>query len=177
MEPGLVGIFMAASIVGGAVSQYPLGYLSDRFPRRRVVLATASGAVVLATIAAVIDPSGPWLFILVAAYGALVFPMYSLAVSMINDVMPAHQLVAAAAGIVFVYGLGSIVGPIAVSVLMDAIGTAGYFWGLAMVFVPLVLYALARIIFTARPKQRRFINLPYRSSTGVALLAEPSEED
>jgi MFS family permease len=177
MEPGLVGAFMAASIIGGAASQYPLGYLSDRFSRRRVVLVVATGAVVSATVAAVVNPTGPWLFVLAAAYGSLAFPMYSLAVSMINDVMPPHRLVAAAAGIIFVYAIGSIVGPITVSVLMQIVGPVGYFWGLAMAFVPLVLYALVRIVFTARPKQRRFINLPHRSSTAAALLAEPSEED
>jgi MFS family permease len=177
MEPGLVGAFMAASIIGGAASQYPLGYLSDRFSRRRVVLVVATGAVVLATVAAVVNPTGPWLFVLAAVYGSLAFPMYALAVSMINDVMPPHQLVAAAAGIIFVYAIGSIVGPIAVSVLMQIVGPVGYFWGLAVAFVPLVLYALVRIVFTARPKQRRFINLPHRSSTAAAMLAEPSEEE
>lgn len=177
MEPGLVGVFMAASIVGGAASQYPLGYLSDRYPRRRVVLVTATAAVLTASVAAIASPTGPWLFVLVVIFGGLAFPMYALAVSMINDVMPPHQLVAAAAGIIFVYAIGSIVGPIAVSVLMQISGPVGYFWGLAAAFVPLVLYALARIVFTVRPKQRRFINLPYRSSTAAALLAEPSEED
>jgi MFS family permease len=177
MEPSPVGVFMAVSLVGAAASQYPLGYLSDRFPRRRVVLAVAAGAVVFATAAAVVDPAGPWLFVLVAAYGSLAFPMYSLAVSMVNDVIPAHQLVAAAAGIVFVYGIGSVVGPVAVSVLMEAFGPAGDFWGLAGFFLPLVVYAFARIIFTARPKQRRFISLPYRSSTAAALLADPSGDD
>jgi MFS family permease len=177
MEPSPVGVFMAVSLVGAAASQYPLGYLSDRFPRRRVVLAVAAGAVVFATAAAVVDPAGPWLFVLVAAYGSLAFPMYSLAVSMVNDVIPAHQLVAAAAGIVFVYGIGSVVGPVAVSVLMEAFGPTGDFWGLAGFFLPLVVYAFARIIFTARPKQRRFISLPYRSSTAAALLADPSGDD
>ena len=127
MEPGLVGVFMAASLVGAAATQYPLGYLSDRFPRRRVVLAVATGAVVFATAAAVLDPGGLWLLALAAAYGSLAFPMYSLAVSMVNDVIPAHRLVAAAAGIVFVYGVGSVVGPISVSVLMEVLGPVGYF--------------------------------------------------
>lgn len=177
MEPGLVGVFMASSIVGGAISQYPLGYLSDRFPRRRVVLAVAVGAVLFAAIGVVVDPTGIWLIAVVAAYGSLAFPTYSLAVSLINDMMPPHQLVAAAAGIMFVYGIGSVTGPIAVSVLMAVLGPVGYFWGLAGFFVPLVLYALVRISFTARPKHRRFVNLPYRSSTAAALLAEPSEEE
>ncbi len=177
MEPGLVGVFMAASLVGAAASQYPLGSLSDRFPRRRVILAVATGAAVLAAAGAILDPTGPWLFVLAAAYGALAFPMYALAVSMINDVMPAHQLVAAAAGIVFVYGIGSITGPLIVSALMEVLGPAGYFWGLAGFFVPLAVYAFGRIIFTARPKQRRFISLPHRSSTAAAMLAEPSDDE
>ncbi|MEA3502513.1 MAG: MMPL family transporter [Actinomycetota bacterium] len=133
--------------------------------------------LVSATVAAIVNPTGPWLFVLAAAFGSLAFPMYSLAVSMINDVMPPRQLIAAAAGIIFVYAIGSIVGPIAVSVLMQIVGPVGYFWGLAMVFVPLVLYALVRIVFTARPKQHRFINLPYHSSTAAALFAEPSEDE
>jgi len=177
MEPALVGVFMASSIVGGAISQYPLGYLSDRFPRRRVVLLVAVGAVIVATVGAIVDPTGLLLIAVVAIYGSLAFPMYSLAVSMVNDTIPPHQLVAAAAGIMFVYGVGSVVGPIAVSVLMAVIGPVGYFWGLAAFFLPLVLYALARIIFTARPKQRRFINLPYRSSTAAAMLADPTKEE
>jgi MFS family permease len=177
MDPGLVGVFMASSIIGGAISQYPLGYLSDRFPRRRVVLAVAVAAVAVASAAAILDPAGLWQIAVVAAYGSLAFPMYSLAVSMINDVMPPQQLVAAAAGIIFVYGIGSVAGPIAVSVLMAAIGPVGYFWGLAAFFLPLVVYAFGRIIFTARPKQRQFISLPHRSSTAAALLAEPSDEE
>ena len=95
----------------------------------------------------------------------------------VADVIPAHCLAAAAAGIVFVYGIGSVVGPISVSVLMEILGPVGYFWGLAGFFLPLVVCAFARIIFTTRPKQRRFISLPYRSSTAAALLAEPSSDD
>ncbi|MCL1599285.1 MAG: MFS transporter [Actinomycetia bacterium] len=177
MAPGLVGVFVAVSLVGAAATQYPLGSLSDRFPRRRVILAASVGAMVFAGIAIFVDSSGIWPFLLIAAYGSLVFPMYSLAVSMINDVIPENQLVAAAAGIVFVYGAGSVVGPVGVSILMDVLGPVGYFWGLAVTFLPLAVYALARIIFTSRPRQRRFISLPFRSSTAAALLAEPSDED
>jgi MFS family permease len=177
MNPGNVGVFMAASLIGAAATQYPLGYLSDRLPRRRVVLAVAVGAVTIAVVGAVAGLDGVWLFILVAAYGSLAFPMYSLAVSLINDVIPANQLVAAAAGIVFIYGVGSVAGPLVVSVLMEILGPAGYFWGLAAFFLPLAAYAFARIIFTARPMQRRFVSLPYRSSTAAALLAESSDEE
>jgi len=175
MEPGIVGVFMVASLVGAALSQYPLGSLSDRFPRRRVVLGAAMGAVAIATAAAVLRPTGVALLLIVAAYGSLAFPMYSLAVSMVNDSMPTQKLVAVAAGVVFVYGVGSVIGPIVISVLMEVLGPVGYFWGLAGFFVPVVGYALARILFTARPRQGKFVSLPFRSSTALAMLADRSD--
>lgn len=177
MAPGRVGVFMAASLVGAVASQYPLGHLSDRYPRRRVILVVAAGAVVAAASAATVDPASPWLFLLAAVYGSLAFPMYSLAVSQINDSLPVHQLVGAAAGIMFVYGMGSISGPLVMSGLMTVLGPDGYFWGLAAFFLPVVAYSLLRIISKARPLQQRFLNLPPRSSIAVALLADPTDGD
>lgn len=177
MAPGRVGLFMAASIIGGAVTQYPLGYLSDQIPRRQVILGVAVTAAVVGGAGAMIEVGNPWLFVIVAVYGGLAFPMYSLAVSHVNDVMPENQLVSAAAGIVFVFGIGSVFGPILVSVLMSILGAVGYFWGLAAFFLPLAIYALVRVVFIARPIERRFVSLPPRSSTAAALLAEPSEDE
>jgi MFS family permease len=177
MTAGKVGVFMAFSILGGAVTQYPLGRLSDRIPRRRVILGVAVAATAVGIAGAVVDPGSAWQFVVVAVYGGLAFPLYALAVSHVNDVMPENQLVAVAAGIVFVFGVGSVLGPIVVSVLMAVLGSAGYFWGLAAFFVPLGIYALVRIVFIARPIQRRFVSLPPRSSTAAALLAEPSEDE
>jgi MFS family permease len=176
MEPGFIGVFLAASLVGGAVTQYPLGAMSDHFPRRRVILAVAALAAAVAIVGVAVDRNGAWLFVIAATFGGLVFPLYSLAVSYVNDVMPAQQLVRAAAGIVFVYGVGSVAGPLAVSVLMAMLGPVGYFWGLALLLLPLVVFALVRIIFRTRPKQRAFLNLPPRSSTAAALLADPGED-
>jgi MFS family permease len=182
MEPGrvgvfMVGVFMAAALIGGAAAQYPLGMLSDRVPRRRVIFGVAVAASAVALVGTAVDVDGLWVFVVAAAYGALAFPMYSLAVSHVNDVMPAHHLVAAAAGLVFLYGVGSIVGPITVSVLMTVAGPVGYFWGLAAFFLPLAVYALVRVIFNVRPVQQRFISLPVRSSTAAASIAEPAEDE
>ncbi len=172
MEPGRVGVFMAASLVGALVTQYPLGHLSDLLPRRRVILAVAVAAVLVATAGTLVDPDSAWLFVVIAAYGSLAFPMYSLAVSLINDLLPKHKLVAAAGGIIFVYGVGSIFGPLATSVVMAAVGPVGFLWALAAFFVPLALYALVRIFTAVRPAQGRFISLPPRSSTAAPVLAD-----
>ena len=176
MDPARVGVFMAAFMVGGAVTQYPLGRLSDWVPRRRVILGIAIVATGVALLGTIIDSSGPLVIIVAAAYGSLVFPLYSVAVSHVNDVMPENQLVAAAAGAVFVFGVGSVIGPLSISVLMGVLGPVGFFWGLAVYCVPLAIYAFVRILSKARPKQRRFLNLPPRSSTAAVLLADPSQD-
>jgi len=138
MDPALVGAFVATSMVGGALAQYPLGRLSDRVPRRRVILGMAVLAIVVAVSGMLVEPGSPWQFLVVAAYGGLAFPMYSVAVSQINDSMPDDQLVAVAAGIVFMFGIGSVIGPLVVAVLMELLEPVGYFWGLTLYFVPLV---------------------------------------
>lgn len=176
MEPGKVGLFMAASLAGVVITQYPLGYLSDRFSRRRVILVVAGGAVAAAVLAIPVASDNGTLFVLMSLYGALAFPMYSLAVSHINDMIPEDQLVQTAAGIVFVFGIGSVVGPLTISVAMTVFGPVGYLWGLAAFFLPVTVYALVRVVFRDRPIQRRFINLPHRSSTAAAMLADRSRE-
>jgi len=177
MDPARVGVFMAAFMVGGAVTQYPLGRLSDWVPRRRVILAIAIAATGVGLVGTFVDSAGPLVILVAAAYGSLVFPLYSVAVSHVNDVMPENQLVAAAAGAVFVFGIGSVIGPLSVSMLMGALGPVGFFWGLALYCVPLAIYAFVRIVSKARPKQRRFLILPPRSSTAALLLADPSNEE
>jgi MFS family permease len=177
LSPGKVGVFMAASMVGGAIMQYPLGRISDSFPRRRVILGMSLAATGIALLGTVLDPTTVWVLVVAAAYGGLAFPLYSVAVSLVNDVTPEYQLVAVAAGLVFVFGVGSVVGPLSLSVLMEILGPVGYFWGLAIYFVPLGLYALVRIVFNARPSQRKFVNLPPRSSTAAVLLAEASDDE
>ena len=136
MSPGRAGLFVGASVVGAVITQYPLGHLSDRFPRRRVIFIAATAAVGVALLGTTVDQHSPLLFVVAALYGSLAFPMYSLAVSHINDIVRDDQLVSTAAGVLFVYGAGSIVGPIITSVLMTLFGPAGYLWSLSGFFAP-----------------------------------------
>jgi MFS family permease len=177
LSPSRVGVFMAFSLLGAVVTQYPIGWLSDRFPRRTVILGVAAAAVTVSGIAITLNSESVGLFVLMSIYGSLTFPMYSLGVSAINDLIEDDQLVAVAAGIVFVYGIGSVSGPLVVSVLMAVIGPAGYHWGLGAFFLPVAVYALVRGISQVRPIQRRFVSLPARSSTAAALLAQSTSDD
>jgi MFS family permease len=159
MSPGRAGLFVGVSIFGALITQYPLGHLSDRLPRRRVILGVAAAATLTAGAGIGIEPEGWLIFVVAAVYGSLAFPMYSLAVSHINDVARGDQLVATAAGVLFVYGMGSIAGPIIASILMTIFGPVGYFWSLAAFFSPIVVFSFYRIATRARPEQQRFVNV------------------
>lgn len=172
MSPGRAGLFVGASMVGAILSQYPLGYLSDRFPRRRVIFLAATAAVGAAVTGTAVDVDGPALFAIAAIYGSLAFPMYSLAVSHINDVMEDHLLVATAAGVLFLYGVGSVGGPILASVTMAILGPVGYLWSLAGFFAPVAVYSFYRVLTHVRPRQRPFVNVPASTAVAVSELVD-----
>ena len=68
---------MTAGVIGGALGQWPLGYLSDKFGRRGVLIlaAVGGGAVGLAIAAAGDHLNFFTLNLLGVAWGAMAFPL------------------------------------------------------------------------------------------------------
>ncbi len=110
-------------------------------------------------------------------YGGLAFPMYSLAISHVNDTTPSGSFVASAAAFLFVSGLGSIAGPLIVSGALGRAGSRGYWWSLAGFYAPVAVLALYRIIRTARGREGRFTPLPTRVSPVMGRIIETYESE
>ena len=80
-----------------------------------------------------------------ALIGGLVFPLYGISVAHANDAAAPSQRVAVAAGLVLVFGLGSIVGPLITGWAVGAFGSVAYFWVLAaMMFASVTAAATSR---------------------------------
>ncbi len=108
-----VATFMSAGILGGAILQYPLGYLSDRGDRRYVLLLTTTGAVLAGLGITYLAGSSPYLnFIGIFLFGAFSLPLYSLAAAHANDHAARGQFVQVAAGLLFFFSLGATIGPV-----------------------------------------------------------------
>jgi MFS family permease len=131
---GATASFMSAVIAGGVALQWPLGWLSDRLDRRRVIVgALAGGAIVAAAMAAVgaAGAAGPALFILGAVFGGVTFALYPLCVAHANDHVEPEERVEATGGLVLVYSFGAACGPFAAGTAMTLLGSGGLFFLIA----------------------------------------------
>lgn len=131
--------FYAAAFVGSLLLQWPAGRLSDRVDRRLVIaglaLLAAGAAFALAVWSGqLLHWSAAFLFFLWGA-GALSF--YGIAVAHMADRAEPGKLAQSAAGLLFVWAAGSIIGPLLMGPLVDWFDVAGMFWfaGGAALFV------------------------------------------
>src|SRR5690606_35365001 len=58
MELSAVAVFMSTVILGGVALQLPLGRLSDRFDRRRVIVIAFAGALLASLAIAALEAPG-----------------------------------------------------------------------------------------------------------------------
>lgn len=140
------GAFVAAAAFGSVALQWPVGAMSDHTGRRRSILLVTLAAVAVGASAPLLDPGGPALVGAMFLLGGLSYPMYSLALSHVVDVLPPGQAVRGSMAVVFLTGVGAIVGPVAASVNMDLGGPNGFFWTIAILHALIGIHALARLV-------------------------------
>ncbi len=118
-----IATFMAATILGGAAFQWPVGHLSDRNDRRWVlfwVCALCAGvASVGFYLAREYEAS---LIFLGIIYGGLSFTVYGLSVAHVNDLIDSSKVLEVTSGLLLLYGIGSTVGPTLAGGVMDIFG-------------------------------------------------------
>ncbi len=73
-----IALLMAGAVLGGSLIQFPLGRLSDRMDRRKVLVAVCIGAIVIALALVILRPRTPEVVIgLVVIFGAMIYPQYA----------------------------------------------------------------------------------------------------
>jgi MFS family permease len=147
-----VSIFLIAAILGGATLQWPLGRLSDKFDRRRLLTAAAFASAALAVAAMIASTHALGILILAAfLFAGTSMPLYSLCVAHTNDFLKPEQMVGASGTLMLLYGIGAIGGPFTNGALMGWIGPRGYWAYLAAGYLLLALFALYRMSRRAAP--------------------------
>jgi MFS family permease len=166
-----IAFFMSAIIFGGALLQVPIGHLSDRHDRRKVLMIVCFFTVVTALSIFYFAPhSKPGLLISAVLYGGFSFAVYSLAVAHTNDHIEPHDVMNATRGLLLLNGVGAAIGPIVAGVLMQWYGAQSLILYLAVVFGMLGLFSIYRMVFGAHiptEEQGEFVAM---SRTGQAAI-------
>lgn len=134
--------FMASAIVAAMIMAWPVGRFCDHFDRYRVMQAATLIAAGCSVAAALVGSFSMLVLILfVGLYMGISATIYPIAVAISNDRMDSHQITAASTALLLSYGIGSCIGPVVSSFVMDLMGPAGLFvsnaviLGLLLVFI------------------------------------------
>jgi len=147
MDVTTIALFMSAALISGAVFQVPLGLVSDRLDRRFVLLGLGVLALVVDLAFIVLAPQNALgLLLLIGAFGAAIFGMYPVIVAHANDHAPPGDFIRTSSGLLLIFGLGSIIGPLIAGVVMNIMGPAGLFLTSLGAHVLIIAFALLRII-------------------------------
>lgn len=178
-----VAILMGVTILGGLLLQWPVGRFSDLYDRRTIITSVAVGLALASLAISLLVSREPFagrsLFLLAAAYGGLSFPIYSLCVAHTNDHIAGDRFVEASSGLLFAYGIGAAVGPIAVAATMHVVGSIGLFVFSGIMSCLLAGFAIYRMTRREAPSledQGAWMPLP-RTSAVVTQLAPAAGGD
>ncbi|MCB2074643.1 MAG: MFS transporter [Novosphingobium sp.] len=173
-----IASLLSSVIAGGIVLQWPLGRLSDRFDRRKViVLSFAAVGAICGCMVVVTDAA---LFtILGVAFGGFVFALYPLCVAHTNDHLVPTERTGATGTLVLTYSIGAAAGPIASSVCMTLFGPGGLYAFIGGVAFLAFLFGIWRQ-FVAVPvpgeEQRAFQVLPRTTPMATSQNSGTSSE-
>ena len=179
-----IAFFMSVAILAGSAAQVPIGYFSDRMDRRLVLVAIGAMALIVDLFLAIVQPSSVAIALGASAvFGACIYSMYPVIVAHANDHAPDNYFLRTSGGLLLLFGVGSIGGPLiagAIMLLFDQTfsevttmrpshltlllptqpeimsltGPSGLFVTTAITHLGLVGYALWRIRQRAAPEQK-----------------------
>ena len=161
-----ISILLVLITLAGAFFQWPIGYLSDKYDRRIIIILSAILAIIFCFLSiafsgasfanlfvenmvkfnyssTVIDKGK--LFIFITLMSGVTLPLFSLNLALVNDYISKEKFVAAGAGLNVIFGLGAMAGPIICSSLMHKFGPNGFFLHLIIFLFLIVIFGIYRM--------------------------------
>jgi MFS family permease len=168
-------IFMSIATTGGALTQWPVGRLSDRVDRRIVLMALLAVAALVGLALAFLPLSHGGLYFLALLFGMATLPTYSIAAAHAYDHAQPGSYVETAAGILLTNASGAIVGPLLAATLMEQAGTSALFLFTAIAQASLAAFAFTRLGKRAAPAtaDKTEFDLAATAPVGGVMSPEP----
>ncbi|WP_412507963.1 MFS transporter [Roseovarius sp. SYSU LYC5161] len=141
-----ISVFVAMLFAGALVLQYPIGWLSDRMDRRKLIFGAAMVGAGFCALGWFSGGGLLWMIMASAFFaGGMTTPLYALFLAYTNDFLPPEDLPAASGGLVFTFGLGAIAGPLVTGWAMEGLGPFAFWLVLGGTFGAIAVYAMYRM--------------------------------
>jgi MFS family permease len=137
---------MMITLLGGMLFQIPIGKLSDIIDRRVVLFFVLLIFIIVSALILLIHEFYWELLIGSFILGGMSFVLYPLSISHASDYVAENQIINVIGTLTISYGLGSMIGPLVISVLIEILGPYGYFILMLVIAISLASYTIYRII-------------------------------
>lgn len=135
-------LFMTLFVGFGAAFQWPLGWLSDKIDRRKVILLCCASVVTICIVLHMFEFSMPVFLVLSGLIGGNTLPLYALGVAQANDRLEPKQMISASGTIVLVYGVFAALGPFTMSYFLDVFDEMGFLLYLGIIHLTIAVIVL-----------------------------------
>lgn len=178
LTPSQIAYFLSAFVLGGAIAQFPVGWLADKYDRRWVLIwlsVAAMGSCGVTVMANGLGTTG--IFLTAGLFGLTTFPIYSVAAAHAHDFASSDERVELSAALMFWFATGAIFAPYAASVLIESFGPSALFLMISAGHAVLVVFGLQRM----RARPTKSVRTPYvyapRTSFTIGRLLRKDRDD
>lgn len=148
-------IFIALGVMSGMLLQFPLGKLSDKIDRRWVIVFSCLMTAVACYFLYRADNSSvDKLYGLAILYGSVAFSINPICIAHMNDLTPANERTQTASGMLAMFGVGAVLGPIIAGFLIPYDVDLIYALSGSVVLI-FGVYALIRVAIKPRHDQKK----------------------
>lgn len=141
-----IALFTSVPILAGAAAQIPVGALSDRMDRRKVLIGITAIALGADLAFVLLRPEDPMLNLAISGFlGAAIFSMYPVIVAHANDHAAPDSYIQTSGGLLLLYGVGGIAGPLIAGYGMSLLNVSALFMTTMSAHILLIGFTLWRI--------------------------------
>ncbi|GGL62651.1 MFS transporter [Wenxinia marina] len=178
LSVGQISLFVSVIYIAALLTQYPIGWLSDRVDRRLVILGLSAAGGIGALLAAAFAGWYGALLVAAAVLGGTSNPLYALLIAYANDYIAREDMAAASGGLLFINGVGAILGPVVIGWLMGVGGPRMFWLVIAVLMLSLAAYAGWRMTRRSRADIDPNAAASYQplAVTTTPLVAEMAQE-
>ncbi len=173
----LVGVIYLA----GAISQYPVGFLSDRIDRRKLIISLSLIGLFGTLVGFFYHTNFYFVLISFFLVGSVAYPLYSVVIAYTNDYLQPSDMASAAGGLVFMSGVGGVIVPILTGQLMNIFGAEMLIFILGIAFLIIATYGLYRSTKRAIPdldlSTSHIAIMPQATNVAVEISQEAAIEE